>query len=390
MTTEAPTLQKSLEDTLASQVTRELPGWDAEIDDVLVCRQVRDETHDVKTFVFSAREPRLFRYKPGQFITLDLPIGGQVINRCYTISSAPTRGHLISITVKRVPGGTVSNWLHDTLKPGMELRAVGPLGDFTAFDHPAPKFLFLSGGSGVTPLMSMARTYHDLAQDRDIVFVHSARSPADIIFRTELDLMARNLPRFSVAHVCETTEGERTWSGFRGRLTLPMLRLIAPDLMDRTILTCGPSPYMAAVRAMLREAGFDMGRYHEESFNFEELAEAQPDAAAASAIVPVPPPAQIPPVQTAMPATRTFRVEFAKTGRVIECAADTNILTAARTAGMRLPSSCTKGLCGTCKSKLVSGAVDMKHAGGIRQREIDAGQVLLCCSKPTSDVVVDR
>lgn len=80
--TDAPVLEISAEDALASQVTRELPGWDPEIDDVLVCRQVRDETHDVRTFVFSAREPRLFRYKPGQFITLDLPIGGQVINRC--------------------------------------------------------------------------------------------------------------------------------------------------------------------------------------------------------------------------------------------------------------------------------------------------------------------
>ena len=75
---------------------------------------------------------------------------------------------------------------------------------------------------------------------------------------------------------------------------------------------------------------------------------------------------------------------------MVECAADTSILTAARAAGMRLPSSCTKGLCGTCKSKLISGTVEMKHAGGIRQREIDAGQALLCCSKPTSDVVVDR
>ena len=376
-----PVVAGTAEDAFASQVTRELAGWDAETDDVLVCRLVRDETHDVKTFVFSAREPRLFRYKPGQFLTLDLPIGGQVINRCYTISSAPTRGHLISITVKRVPGGIVSNWLHDTLKPGYELRAVGPLGKFTAFDHSAPKYLFLSGGSGITPLMSMARTYHDLAQDRDITFVHSARSPADIIFRSELDLMARNLPRFSVAHVCETTDGERNWSGFRGRLNLPMLKLIAPDLAERTIFTCGPEPYMAAVRAMLREAGFDMARYHEESFNFETLAESQPEAAAASAIVPVPPP---------VPETRTYRIEFAKSGRVVECAADTNILTAARAAGMRLPSSCTKGLCGTCKSKLISGTVEMKHAGGIRQREIDAGQALLCCSKPTSDIVVDR
>ena len=138
---------------------------------------------------------------------------------------------------------------------------------------------------------------------------------------------------------------------------------------------------VAEAKKILAEAGFDMRRYHEESFDFAALAEAQPDAAAASAVVPVPPPEAV---------ARTFRVEFAKTGRVIECDAGTSILTAARVAGMRLPSSCTKGLCGTCKSKLVAGTVDMKHGGGIRQREIDAGQVLLCCSKPTSDVVVDR
>ena len=67
------------------------PYWDPDADDVLVCREVRVETHDVRSFVFSAAEPRLFRYKPGQFMTFDLEIEGQRINRCYTISSSPTR-----------------------------------------------------------------------------------------------------------------------------------------------------------------------------------------------------------------------------------------------------------------------------------------------------------
>ncbi|MPT37746.1 MAG: 2Fe-2S iron-sulfur cluster binding domain-containing protein [Achromobacter sp.] len=83
-------------------------------------------------------------------------------------------------------------------------------------------------------------------------------------------------------------------------------------------------------------------------------------------------------------------VEFAKQKRTIECRSDMFVLDAARRAGVRLPSSCSKGLCGTCKSKLVEGTVEMKHGGGIRQREIDAGMALLCCSKPTSNLVVDR
>ncbi len=131
---------------------------------------------------------------------------------------------------------------------------------------------------------------------------------------------------------------------------------------------------MAAVRAMLGEAGFPMPHYHEESFDFATLAATEPQVAAE--------------VLAAEPAT--FRVEFTKSRRVVDCGPGTFVLDAARLAGLKLPSSCTKGMCGTCKSKLVSGKVDMRHQGGIRQREIDAGMVLICCSKPQSDLVIER
>jgi ferredoxin-NADP reductase len=357
---------------IAGHLAANLPVWNPEVDDGLVCRQVRNETHDVKTFVFEARTPQLFRFQPGQFLTFDFEVGGQRINRCYTIASAPTRPHLVAITVKRVPGGPVSNWLHDAMRPGMEVRAVGPMGEFTSLARPAPKYLFMSGGSGITPLMSMARSYHDLALTRDIVFVHNARTPADIIFRDELELIARNLPSFRFVPICDSEGTTERWGGFQGRISLPMLQLIVPDLLEREVFACGPTPYMAALRGILAEAGFDVARYHEESFDFATLVGEAVEAAEATAEVP------------------TFRVEFTRSRRVIECDANTSVLTAARAAGMRLPSSCTKGLCGTCKSKLVSGKVDMQHAGGIRQREIDQGQVLICCAKPLTDLVVER
>ena len=134
---------------------------------------------------------------------------------------------------------------------------------------------------------------------------------------------------------------------------------------------------MKAVRTILTEAGADMARYHEESFNFEELSlgdQAAVEEASADLASEV----------------KTWNVEFAKTKRVVECPENMTILEAARRAGMRLPASCTKGLCGTCKSKKIDGTVEMHHQGGIRQREIDAGMMLICCSKPRSDVVVDR
>ncbi|MCC8400318.1 hybrid-cluster NAD(P)-dependent oxidoreductase [Paraburkholderia sp. MMS20-SJTN17] len=342
--------------------------WNSDADDTLVCCQVRNETHDVKSFFFRAGSGRAFVFEPGQFITLELEINGETVNRCYTISSPPTRPHTISITVKRVPGGTVSNWLHDHLHAGMLVRVLGPAGEFTCARHPARKFLFLSAGSGITPLMSMSRAHHELGEDSDIVFVHSARTPDDIIFARELDLIAANQAHFRTAFVCERVGARTNWTGITGFLTLPLLRLIAPDFLEREVFTCGPAPYMQAVRNLLDEGGFDRKHYHEESFSFETVSEAAA------------------PVETA---TR-FKVSFTRSHREIECGGAQHVLDAAKQAGVRLPASCTQGMCGTCKVKLVSGEVAMKHAGGIRQREIDQGMVLLCCSKPLTDLVIEK
>ncbi|TDY22137.1 ferredoxin-NADP reductase [Paraburkholderia sp. BL6665CI2N2] len=382
------------------------PRWNSDTDDTLVCCQVRQETHDVKSFFFRAPSGRAFVFEPGQFITLELEIDGESINRCYTISSPPTRPHTISITVKRVPGGKVSNWLHDNLHAGAEVRVLGPSGEFTCARHPARKFLFLSAGSGITPLMSMSRAHHELGEDSDIVFVHSARTPDDIIFARELDLIASNQAHFRTAFVCERVGARTNWPGVTGFLTLPLLKLIAPDYLEREIFTCGPAPYMQAVRNLLDEGGFDRGHYHEESFSFETVSEVAAQlttAHVADALQSIGAPVTadsfveareeapgFAPAPVSIETEIRFKVSFAKSNREIECGSGQHVLDAAKKAGVRLPASCTQGMCGTCKVKLVSGEVAMKHAGGIRQREIDQGMVLLCCSKPLSDLVVDK
>lgn len=386
----------------ASRVTQPkfwgaLPArWNSDTDDELVCCHVRQETHDVKSFFFRAPDERAFVFEPGQFITLELDIDGEPINRCYTISSAPTRPHTISITVKRVPGGKVSNWLHDNVATGSRVRVLGPSGEFTCARHPARKYLFLSAGSGITPLMSMSRAHHELGDDADIVFLHSARTPDDIIFARELDLIASNHANFRTAFVCERVGARTNWPGITGFLSLPLLKLIAPDYLDREIFTCGPAPYMKAVRDLLDEGGFDRKHYHEESFSFETIADVASQLTTAHVADALANDSELvegngfapAPIDTAI--DTTYKVTFAKSRREIECGSGEHVLDAAKKAGVRLPSSCTQGMCGTCKVKLVSGEVAMKHAGGIRQREIDQGMVLLCCSKPLSDLVVEK
>lgn len=162
-----------------------------------------------------ADQPIMFFFKPGQFVTLELEIEGKPVMRSYTISSSPSVPYSFSITVKRVPGGLVSNFLHDTMHEGAELPVHGPVGLFNAIDFPAQKVLYLSGGVGITPVMSMARWFYDTNGNVDMVFVHSARSPKDIIYHRELEQMASRIPNFSLHIICE----KHGWAS-RGRVTV--------------------------------------------------------------------------------------------------------------------------------------------------------------------------
>ena len=328
--------------------------WREEIDQPLVCIGVRQETHDVVSFTLRADEPTMLRFDPGQYVTLTAEIDGELLSRCYTIASAPTRPDSLSITVKRVAGGPVSNWLHDHVQTGTRLWVTGPHGRFSTAQHPARKYLFLSAGSGITPLMSMARTAADLASTSDITFVHSARTPADIIFRAELAHLQASHDGFRVVAVCEQDSDVEAWHGPRGRLSLPLLREAVPDLAEREVFTCGPAPYMDAVRSLLAQAGVDPSRCHEESFDFTK-------AAAADGPVPGAPSAQA--------ETSAHSIELRRSARTISCDAGTSILTAAALAGVTLPSSCGEGVCGTCKSTLDLG----RRRDEPRRRDPQAG-----------------
>ena len=353
------------------------PCW-AESDVMdLVCSQVLAVTHDVKTFVFTTPERRPFDFEAGQFITIRVEIDGELMTRCYTIASPPTRPDRLAITVKRVPDGVVSNWLHDNLEPGAWISMHAPAGAFVLPEEDAPKYLFLSAGSGITPVLSMARTLYDLGSEADILFVHSARTPADIIYRGELEAMARLMPNLRVVEICEGDAPTERWMGLQGRISKPVLEILAPDLNERETFICGPAGYMAAAKSLLEELGYDMEKYHEESFDFGAPAVPAPTTAA--------------PVEqdSEEEAGSGFSVEFARSGRMITCGPDETILAAAVAAGMRPMAACGQGMCGTCKVSMLSGEVDMQHNGGIRPKVIANQKVLICCSKPLGDIQLD-
>ncbi|WP_432695867.1 2Fe-2S iron-sulfur cluster-binding protein [Marinobacterium sp. YM272] len=344
------------------------------------CVKVIQETWDVATYCFMAEQPVMFFFKPGQFVTLELEINGEQVFRSYTISSSPSVPYSFSITVKRQPGGLVSNWLHDNMVEGYELAVHGPVGAFNSIDYPSNKVLFLSGGVGITPVMSMTRWAFDTNADVDMVFVHSARTPRDIIFQRELETISSRISNFDLHLICEKMEPGQSWAGYRGFLDRVKLDMIAPDFMEREVFCCGPTPYMKAVKRMLENAGFDMTRYHEEAFG------ATPEAVEEQAVEDAEQAAED---LDAIAASDMFNVEFAKTGKSVRIAPGETVHAAAAKLGLHIPKACGMGICGTCKVKRVEGDIDMTHNGGITDEDVAEGYFLSCCSVPTGDVVVE-
>lgn len=346
------------------------PWTDAEL---LECAMIVPDVADTATFTFRAPSGAWFDYQPGQFITLDLPVPGGNVQRTYTISSSPSRPLSISITAKAQRESIGTRWMLDHLKPGMRLKAYGPSGIFSFHRHPAKKYLFISAGSGITPMMSMTTWAWDSGEMPDIVFVHAARRPSDIIFRERLEQFANRVPGLQLRFTVEEPDPFRAWPGYQGRLSQIMLGLMAPDYLEREVFCCGPEPFMQAVRDMLVSLGYDMAHYHQESFG-----------------TPVRTETDAPVIEDVTPDAATgAEITFAASGVTAVCAETDTVLAVAKRAGLNIPSGCTFGLCGTCKTRKLSGEVHMVHNGGISDEDVADGWILTCCSNPIGNVVLD-
>ncbi|MEO0947226.1 MAG: FHA domain-containing protein [Cyanobacteria bacterium J06641_5] len=395
----------------------------------VVCTNIAPETVDVKTFTFVGDPITTFDYKPGQFVTLNLDIDGKTIKRSYSISSTPSRPHTLEITVKRVPPpaddpaappGLVSNWLHDNLKCGDRITINPPTGHFTCYDYTDRKLLLVSAGSGITPMMSMSRWICDTCKGTDIVFFHGARTPADIIFRQELEVLASHYPNFKLAVATSRPSLGQSWAGYFGRLNATMLSAIAPDFLERVVYVCGPDPFMKAAKELFAELGLPKEQYNQESFGVKAkkrkpAAPAAPAPAAAVAAAPpvpvsvaapapvaaAPPPAAAPapaaavaPPPAAAPAAAPAPADaggtpvavFTLSGQEVTVGADESILDAAEREGVELDCSCRMGACGTCEVKLLEGQVTY---GDEDEPDCEPDHIYTCIARPVGKVKIE-
>ena len=318
--------------------------------------EVRPETRDSATLVIKPGWGFSFDYQPGQYIGIGVLVEGRWRWRSYSLTSVPRTGEkarrpavkTVTITVKAMPEGFLSSHLVGGVRPGTVVRLAAPQGNFV-LPEPAPAaVLFLTAGSGITPVMSMLRTMRRHNQIGDVVHLHSVPDSDDVMFADELADLGRTNPGYRL-----TVRATRT----EGRFDLRRLDDAVADWRDRHTWVCGPESMLTDAESLWTAAGLG-SRLHLERF------------AAARARAP----------------GEGGVVTFERSGRQVAADAATTIMEAGEQAGVLMPFGCRMGICHTCVVSLLDGRARDLRTGA----EYEPGtRVQTCVSAPAGDCVVD-
>jgi 3-ketosteroid 9alpha-monooxygenase subunit B len=318
-----------------------------------VTRVVR-ENAAVRTFVLAPHDGP-FSYRAGQFCTFRVRVDGKDLLRSYSMSSAPEIDGELTTTVKRVPGGAVSNWLIDNVAAGDEVELTRPRGVFCLREAPAP-LLGFSGGSGITPILSLAKSAL-ASTDRTVRLLCADRDRQSVIFETALAELAERYPgRLAVV---------RHLDDERGLVDAAAVREFVGADRDADAYLCGPEPFMALVESVLPGPG----RVFSERFGAG-------------------PP--LPPRPAAADPGGTVTITLGNKKISVPRREGETLLESARRGGLAPPFSCEAGNCATCIATLTSGEVKMRGNDVLTEDEIADGYVLTCQSVPVTPSVSVR
>ena len=347
------------------------------------------ETPTVQTFRMISPDggPLPFQHLPGQYLNLSLMIDGKKVPRSYTIASSPTQRDYCEITVKREDNGAASRHLHDQHRAGDTLQVSAPAGRFTFNGTEADGIVLVAGGVGITPLMSIVRAMTDRCWPGKMDLFFSVRSPDEIIFAEEITRLEKRFPNFR-PHVCVTRAGDAEWSGLRGRVTGELVRQFVPDLVSRISFVCGPESMLTPMTQLLRDLGVPEERVRSEVFvspapsASNAIASAEVDSVPGDAMPMTDP-------TSSSNGTAAAVVTFASSGRSIPLTPDRTILDAAEDSNVTIEYECRAGICGSCKTRLLSGRVSMDAEDALSTSDKAAGYILACQSHAHGDVTVD-
>jgi len=343
---------------VASSQEPTLPG----ARDLEVVRVV-DETPSARSFVLRDPTGAAIDFVPGQFLTVEVTIDGTSLRRAYSISSLA--GPELVVTVKRVAGGQVSNYLNNQLAVGASLRVFGPSGSFMADpSEVGGRLVCIAGGSGITPIMAILRAWVACGKAPEAMLIYGNRSPSEVIFGEQLANLCATSENLHVHHVY--SEPDAGWQGPTGLLDAATLGNVLEELgpigADDLVLSCGPAAMMDAVRVCLKARGVLPEQLREELFAKPHLR------------------AQDPPARPSAPATVQIRVGEAR--QSLEVDGGQTLLEAGLDAGVAMPFSCAMGGCGACRVKLVEGEVHREAPNCLTPEERSQNYVLACIGRP--------
>jgi 3-ketosteroid 9alpha-monooxygenase subunit B len=330
-------------------------------------KAVVEETSDARSFVLHVPDGlrESFRYRPGQFCTFRVQIGDDVHLRSYSMSSAPETDAGLTVTVKRVAGGLVSNWFHDHLAEGDVVELTKPAGVFCPQGTDRP-LAALCGGSGVTPVMSILRSVL-ATTPRSVALFYANRERRSVIFDVALrELSDRHPDRLVVCHHIDAVNG---------LVDAPAIETFAGGLADADFYICGPTPFMDLVEDTLARLGVDPGRSFVERFlpgipappaHEPGIGDAPADASNAPAEV------------TVIVGGRTTVLPYRLGDTVLETA---------RRGALRPPFSCEAGNCATCMAMVRQGSAAMRVNNALTPEEVDEGWILTCQAVPSGPAV---
>jgi ring-1,2-phenylacetyl-CoA epoxidase subunit PaaE len=343
--------------------------------------EVRPLTEDSIEVTFAVPEhlEGEFDYYPGQHVALRREIDGREVRRSYSLCRIPTRS-TVSVAIKREQGGAFSSWAHEHLTVGTQLDVMSPQGTFTTkLDRTGDVHVAgIAAGSGITPLMALASSVLAASDTSRFTLLYTNRSTRDVMFLDELaDLKDRYPARFALFHVL--TREQRAVPLLSGRIDEEKLRsilehLIPPATVDEWFL-CGPLPLVQLARETLADFGVSAGQVRFELFTTgDEPKDAERRKIVARDDEPV--------------VTIEFKLDGQASTVTSPQGANESILDAALRVRADTPFACAGGVCGTCRARVVEGAVTMSENYALEPDELERGFVLTCQSHPTSEKVV--
>jgi ring-1,2-phenylacetyl-CoA epoxidase subunit PaaE len=344
----------------------------------LQVKEITKETEEVISVEFWHPLSEQIKYKAGQFITVIVPAdNGKKVRRSYSMSSSPYTDSSVIITVKRIPGGLVSNYLHDNVRKGDFIEVIEPMGQFV-FEPDAQKqrhIVLIGAGSGITPLMSITKSVLKAEPKSKVSLIYGNRTFDSIIFWKRLtDLELANRERLNVVHVL--SQASDSWAGYRGRINKANIVVMLKELdihfrsENEVFYLCGPTGMMEEVLDIFDVFDVPEGQINRERFNAPMLDENY----------------ELPESEKLL--TREVTVKYSGDDFTFKVEPHQTILEAALELDIDLPYSCQAGMCTACLGKCISGEVRMDEDEGLTQKEKEDGWVLTCVSRPLTDDVV--